>query len=173
MDNYAYQPEDNGGRPFSITRYAGRNNQNDYLVEVNSRGKIFKQSAFYKRLSIFLLLLVLIFLIGLIVLIILYTHQKPAICVSNECLKTATNLKFSLDFSVDPCENFYEYTCGKWSEEHPNHGWFSSFSSFTTITEKVAISSLQVLTSESTGKDEPEALQKSRDFYKSCMDVGM
>ncbi|XP_074037562.1 endothelin-converting enzyme homolog isoform X2 [Leptinotarsa decemlineata] len=101
-----------------------------------------------------------------------YTNSKPKICISNECLKTATNLKFSLDPTVDPCDNFYEYTCGKWSEEHPNHGWFSSFSSFTTISERIAISSLEALTTENSGPDDPEALQKSRNFYKSCMDVG-
>ncbi|CAH1159649.1 unnamed protein product [Phaedon cochleariae] len=173
MDNYAYQPEENNGRPFTISRYPPRNIQNDYLVEVHSRGKIFKHHSFYKRLSILLVILAALFLIGLIILIVLYTKSKENICISNECLRTATNLKFSLDLSADPCEDFYRYTCGKWSEEHPNHGWWSSFSSFTTITEKVAIASLNALTKASVDKDEdePEALRKSRDFYKSCMDV--
>ncbi|XP_018561401.1 endothelin-converting enzyme homolog [Anoplophora glabripennis] len=170
MDNYGYQPEENNGRPFAITRYPSRTGHNDYLVEVNSRSKIFKKSAFYKRLSILLLLVAIIFLIALIVISVLYTKPKPKICTTDECLRAATNIKYSLDFTADPCSNFYRYTCGKWPEEHPNHGWWSSFSSFTTISEKVAIASLNALTSEPS-KNEPEAIQKSRDFFKSCMDI--
>ncbi|CAH1963551.1 unnamed protein product [Acanthoscelides obtectus] len=75
-----------------------------------------------------------------------------------------------MDLSVDPCENFYEYTCGKWGEEHPNHGWWSTFSSFTTIAERVAIASLNVLTSDEDVDGQPEALNKSREFYQSCTD---
>ncbi|KAJ8915864.1 hypothetical protein NQ315_015475 [Exocentrus adspersus] len=99
------------------------------------------------------------------------TKPKSKICTSDECLRTATNLKYSIDFTADPCSNFYQYTCGKWPEEHPNHGWWSSFSSFTTISERVAISSLTALASKPSSDDEPKSLQKSRDFYKSCMDI--
>ena len=28
-------------------------------------------------------------------------------------------LSSSMDVHADPCESFYQYTCGKWQEDHP------------------------------------------------------
>lgn len=74
---------------------------------------------------------------------------------------------------MDPCDDFYKFTCGKWSEEHPNHGWWRSFSSFSTISERIAIASQNALTNDNkTNLTEPKALKKAKDFFKSCLDTG-
>lgn len=100
-------------------------------------------------------------------------YESIRICTTNECLRTAASLKYSIDFTVDPCQNFYKFACGKWSEEHPNHGWFRSFSSFTTISERVAIASQNALTDDdSNNSSDPQAIKKARDFFKSCLDTG-
>ncbi|KAJ3659201.1 hypothetical protein Zmor_010902 [Zophobas morio] len=174
MDNYAYQPDDNG-KPFAITRYPSVSRQNnDYLVEVNSRSKFFKTTKFYKRLTAILTILVLLLLIIVIVLAVLYCtkFRKNGLCTSEECLRSAANLRLSMDFSVDPCDDFYQYTCGRWSKEHPNHGWFPSFSAFSTIMEEVLIATEDFLDSENDDdNNEPFSVKQARNFYKSCMDT--
>jgi hypothetical protein len=86
MDNYAYQPDDNG-KPFAITRYPSVPRQaNDYLVEVNSRSKFFKKPKFYKILSAILVVLVLLLLIVVIILSVLCKFK---------------NVSFS-DFPINP-----------------------------------------------------------------------
>ncbi|XP_072385785.1 endothelin-converting enzyme 1 isoform X1 [Diabrotica undecimpunctata] len=183
MDNHAYHPDENqpenrgniqnagNGRPFTVERNQPRSDRNDYLVEINSRAKIFKRPHFYKRLSILFLVLAIIFFILMIVFIVLYSKPKVKICTSSECIKTASSYVSSIDYSVDPCDNFYEFACGKWSEEHLNHGWWNTFSSFSTIEEKIIIETANALTEEPDNLNAPKAVKKTRDFFKSCMDV--
>ncbi|CAF4313759.1 unnamed protein product, partial [Rotaria sordida] len=36
------------------------------------------------------------------------------LCQSSFCIKAAKYLINSIDQSIDPCDNFYQFTCGKW-----------------------------------------------------------
>ena len=36
------------------------------------------------------------------------------VCVSEACLDLAVQIKGAMDESVDPCEDFYNFTCGNW-----------------------------------------------------------
>ncbi|CAG0907750.1 unnamed protein product, partial [Darwinula stevensoni] len=40
-------------------------------------------------------------------------------CFTPECLKAALELKESMDLTVDPCEDFFKYTCGNWIAKNP------------------------------------------------------
>lgn len=40
-------------------------------------------------------------------------------CKTNQCLRASANLLQSMDKSVDPCEDFYQFTCGNWAKHHP------------------------------------------------------
>lgn len=76
-----------------------------------------------------------------------------------------------MNLSVNPCDDFYEYSCGQWSEEHPNHGWYPKFSNFETIGERVALHVIGFLKTNKS-ETEPVPVQQTRDLFKSCMDVG-
>lgn len=80
-------------------------------------------------------------------------------------------MKLSMDPTVHPCDNFYSFTCGRWSEEHPNHGWYPRFTTFETIEEKVELRILDFLQKNSSSSD-PLPVRQSRDFFKSCINVG-
>ncbi|CAG9762242.1 unnamed protein product [Ceutorhynchus assimilis] len=171
MENYGYVPdESNNGRPYTISRPNSGSKNN--LVGVNSRFNPTKKSIYYQRATVLLAAVVVILLIGFVTVVTLYTKSKTTqthVCTTNECIRSAANLKYSINFSVDPCENFYEFCCGSWSKEHPNHGWYSSFSSFTTITEKIVLESMEVL-SEGVKDGEPLVVSQAKMFYASCLD---
>jgi predicted metalloendopeptidase len=41
------------------------------------------------------------------------------LCTSKGCIRAAAFILSAVNFSVDPCEDFFEYACGQWNHEHP------------------------------------------------------
>lgn len=46
-----------------------------------------------------------------------YRLRNDRLCTSVDCLRVAYEVKRSLNFSVDPCDNFYKFTCGGFEED--------------------------------------------------------
>ena len=40
------------------------------------------------------------------------------VCLTDSCVELASNVRSGLDSSVDPCEDFYNFTCGNWVENN-------------------------------------------------------
>lgn len=97
--------------------------------------------------------------------------RRIQLCSSEECLRSAANIRLSMDTKTDPCDDFYKFTCGRWTKEHPNHGWYPHYSSFETVDERIAIAALDSLKLNNSAS-EPLPVRQSRDFYTSCMDTG-
>lgn len=79
----------------------------------------------------------------------------------------------AIDPTVDPCVDFYQYSCGNWLKrtEIPSDrpSWTRSFS---TIDETALNTLHQILENYGKGKYEPKVKysKKLGDFYASCMD---
>lgn len=46
-------------------------------------------------------------------------HNADTLCTSKNCIRAASNLLQSMDFTANPCTDFYQLTCGNWAEDHP------------------------------------------------------
>lgn len=99
-------------------------------------------------------------------------NQNGQICTSEECLRSAANLRLSMDLKVDPCDDFYKFTCGRWDAEHPDNVWHYEYSNFETVKERTTTKLLAFLESN-VSDSEPSPLKKMRDFYTSCTDTGL
>ena len=38
-------------------------------------------------------------------------------CTEDDCVKAAARVTRFIDKNVSPCDNFYEYACGKWMKD--------------------------------------------------------
>ncbi|KAL5276353.1 Nep5 family protein [Megaselia abdita] len=155
------------GRPISSQSnhvIQNPNNKNN-LVGVQSK---FRRRYYHKVLFGSLILLILILVIAIIVLAF-KGRNSHILCDSRDCLRSASNLLLSMDETVDPCEDFYQFTCGNWGEEHPRPDSVTSYDWFSEKQAKIlrhVRSFLQMNNSEG----DPKAVVKTRTMYKACMD---
>jgi putative endopeptidase len=78
-----------------------------------------------------------------------------------------------IDTSIDPCENFYRYSCNGWFKRNPLPPDQTSYGRFTELAELNRVHLKQIL--ETASSAHPESRnpneQKIGDEYESCMDT--
>jgi len=78
-----------------------------------------------------------------------------------------------VDKSVDPCENFYHYSCNGWFKRNPLPADETSYGRFTELAELNRLHLKEILEAEAYGSHlkHPANAEKIGDEYASCMDT--
>ncbi|XP_012215455.1 endothelin-converting enzyme homolog isoform X2 [Linepithema humile] len=145
----------------------------NHLVPIRSRKACFKRrTQLSNLLLIILFLLVASLFVTVVVLAVLYARSgMMKICDSEDCVRVAASLKESMDTSVDPCDDFYQYTCGRWSQEHPipdsklTNNWFNEL--YTHIIREIR----DLLKVNISASEVPRSVMQAKTLFTSCMDV--
>ena len=77
----------------------------------------------------------------------------------------------SMDTSVDPCADFFAYSCGGWIKKNPIPPDQSSWSVYSKLEDDNKAILREILESASTPASDRDAVkQKIGDYYTACMD---
>ena len=102
-----------------------------------------------------------------------HSRKKSEICETPECIQVAEYIKKSIDSTVDPCSDFFQFSCGGWIKRNPIPKSYNDYSTFTKLSKVIETEIQQLLQPSRMSHDgapQNEALVKTRDFYSSCMD---
>ncbi|WVQ78577.1 hypothetical protein IAT38_000663 [Cryptococcus sp. DSM 104549] len=102
---------------------------------------------------------------------------EPKVCLTPECVTLASSILSSLNTSVDPCDDFYEFATGGWQAANSipeDRGLYGAFNEVADGNKKLIVKVLDAIPSTKPGKDaslDEKNLAKLKAVYSSCMDV--
>ncbi len=76
----------------------------------------------------------------------------------------------AMDRSVDPCIDFYTYSCGGWQKKNPIPPDQVSWSVYGKLYQDNLVYLRGILEQASSGQDRDAVTQKIGDYYAACMD---
>uniref|UniRef100_A0A8C8RHB8 endothelin-converting enzyme 1 n=1 Tax=Pelusios castaneus TaxID=367368 RepID=A0A8C8RHB8_9SAUR len=111
----------------------------------------------------------LLLLASLISLGIQYSKDPShSTCLTEACITVASKILEALDRDTNPCEDFYQYSCGGWIKRNPLPDGRSKWSTFNSIWDQnQAI--MKHLLENATFNSTSEAERKTQRYYLSCL----
>ncbi|CAF0766735.1 unnamed protein product [Adineta steineri] len=93
------------------------------------------------------------------------------LCLTSYCTKAANYLIESIDETIDPCENFYEFACGKYIKNAIVSSKSSEQSPITQIEKNLEQTLVDLLSSSPSNRTKKsKAITNARSLYSSCID---
>ena len=151
----------------------------NYVVEVPHHTDTRK----YKFRLKLLIIIIIILLIISTIFICLYFHEKQKqqekqkqtkkYCTTSGCVEAAAFIKASMDESIDPCEDFYLYSCAGWLTKNPIPDGRSRWGINSVLSEKNQIIMKAILQNVTVKENTVKSKAEFNSFmlYRSCMDM--
>lgn len=132
----------------------------------------------HKSLILVLSAVLVFFIVASIVLAALFAYHvvkeeettECDVCTTPTCLEATSFLLQGLDTRVDPCEDFYQYSCGNWEDNNVIPEGFGRYSTFGQLGTSNSIT-LKYALEEPVPEGDASAVSKAKLMYARCMDV--
>ena len=86
-------------------------------------------------------------------------------------MRAAGRILDSLDESVNPCDDFYKFSCGKWIRNNPVPDTQGSWNQFNVLHERLTRTLREIL-ERKNAIDELKPVVVAREMYRTCTDRG-
>ncbi|BFZ23831.1 hypothetical protein BsWGS_26870 [Bradybaena similaris] len=97
------------------------------------------------------------------------TPAPGAVCETAECLSAANEIKKKMNLSVNPCEDFNEFACGRFIKESNISEGRSAVDTITHLEDNNQATLRDIIAGEVKATD-PQYLLNIKRFYNSCID---
>lgn len=97
-------------------------------------------------------------------------NDQQNVCSTKKCRDVSAWIKKAINETVNPCEDFYEYACGQWIEDHPIPKGKLQISSFTEVRDMNNEAMKKALVTEDD-LNMIDPIRKVRTFFQSCLDT--
>ncbi|XP_008546802.1 neprilysin-11 [Microplitis demolitor] len=96
--------------------------------------------------------------------------REISVCNTPDCILIAKDLSGGMNKSADPCENFYEYTCGSFKKIHPIPPSMATFSRLLLF-QQLVYDRLKGILETTPEPDDILPLRQAKKWYRACMDT--
>ena len=90
-------------------------------------------------------------------------------CISADCVVLASSMIQKMDTSIDPCVDFYNYSCGGWDANNFLPEGSGYWDILQELTKDNYLRLRQLL--DGSAEDEIVAVHYMRELYQTCLDV--
>ncbi|XP_043465933.1 neprilysin-2-like [Leptopilina heterotoma] len=87
-------------------------------------------------------------------------------CFTPECIHTASRVLRDMDTSINPCDDFYKFSCGQFINENNKHGYSHDHS---IIIQQNIDNIMKNYLRKETLPDEPRYARLIKTFYNNCI----
>lgn len=158
-----------------ISRRGGSETKMEYQSDDHLDFRVSKFKATkYKKFAIISAGVAVMLAISTIILAVVLANKASStttseLCTKPECISAAARILSSMNRSVDPCQDFFTYSCGQWNTDHVIPEYKSSVSTFSDLRDSVALIVKRVLETDSS--NDRDSIKKAKTYYSACLDT--
>ena len=166
LNNSAILPEIEIDEPDQVEFQALRSN--------HSSKSRFLRTFFWQRTWLERCLLLAVVCLSIALLVFAFLSQRrpvsaQAICLTPACIELSHSISATMNRAADPCDDFYEFVCGRWPQANVIPQGHASWSMMKVLSQKNLVILKNILERESNF--EILAEQEAKKYYQSCMNL--